>query len=65
MRTRLLNAIESLAYSPRPDGVKKLASTENAWRIRVGGYLVIYSIEDDVLVVTVVRVAHRRKAYRS
>lgn len=65
VRTRLLNAIESLAYSPRPDGVKKLASTENAWRIRVGDYRIIYSIEDDVLVVTVVRVAHRREAYRS
>ena len=61
-RTRLL---ESLASSPRPDGVKKLASTENAWRIRVGDYRIIYSIEDDVLVVTVVRVAHRREAYRS
>ena len=34
-------------------------------RIRVGDYRVIYSIEDDVLVVTVVRVAHRREAYRS
>ena len=65
VRTRLLDAIESLASSPRPDGVKKLASTENAWRIRVGDYRVIYSIEDDVLVVTVVRVAHRREAYRS
>ena len=65
VRTRLLNAIESLAYSPRPDGVKKLASTENAWHICVGDYRVIYSIEDDVLVVTVVRVAHRREVYHS
>ena len=65
VRTRLLDAIETLASSPRPDGVKKLASTENAWRIRVGDYRIIYSIEDDVLVVTVVRVAHRREAYRS
>lgn len=64
MRTRLLDAIESLASSPHPDGVKELASTENAWRIRVGDYRVIYSIEDDVLVVTVVRVAHRREVYR-
>ena len=65
VRTRLLDAIELLASSPRPDGVKKLASTENAWRIHVGDYRVIYSIEDDVLVVTVVRVAHRREVYRS
>lgn len=65
VRARLLNAIESLATSPRPDEVKKLASTENAWRIRVGDYRIIYSIEDDVLVVTVVRVAHRREVYRS
>ena len=65
VRTRLLNAIETLARSPRLDGVKKLASTENAWRIRVGDYRIIYSIEDEVLVVTVVRVAHRREVYRS
>ena len=65
VRARFLNAIESLATSPRPDGVKNLASTENAWRIRVGDYRIIYSIEDDVLVVTVVRVAHRREVYRS
>ena len=65
MRARLLDAIELLAHSPRPDGVKKLTSTENAWRIRVGDYRIIYSIEDDILVVTVVRVAHRREVCRS
>lgn len=65
VRARLLDAIESLTTSPRPDGVKKLTSTENAWRIRVGDYRIIYSIEDDVLVVTVVRVAHRREVCRS
>ena len=64
VRARLLD-IELLAHSPRPDGVKKLASTENAWRIRVGDYRIIYSIEDDILVVTVVRVAHRREVCRS
>ena len=51
--------------SDRPDGVTKLASTENAWRICVGNYRIIYSIEDDVLVVTLVRAAHRREVYRS
>ena len=65
VRARLLDTIESLATSPRPDEVKKLASTENAWRIRVGDYRIIYSIEDDILVVTVVRVAHRREVCRS
>ena len=65
VRARLLDAIESLTTSPRPDRVKKLTSTENAWRIRVGDYRIIYSIEDDILVMTVVRVAHRREIYRS
>ena len=58
-------AARQVRQLPRPDGVKKLASTENAWHIRVGDYRIIYSIEDEVLVVTVVRVAHRREAYRS
>ena len=60
---RLIEAIEALAADPRPPGVKKLRGRE-AWRIRVGAYRVIYEIHDDELVVLVVRIRHRREAYR-
>ncbi len=62
---RILKAIEALKTNPRPPGSKKLAGAEDLWRIRVGNYRVIYSIEDTIRVVTVTRVAHRKDVYDS
>ena len=61
---RILVAIEALAGEPQPIGCKKLAGSEHTYRIRVGDYRVIYDIHDDELVIFVVRVRHRRDAYR-
>ena len=60
---RILNALEGLKTQPRPPGCKKLRG-ENAWRIRIGDYRVIYEIHDKVLHVIVVTVGHRREVYR-
>ncbi|HKS16643.1 MAG TPA: type II toxin-antitoxin system RelE/ParE family toxin [Planctomycetota bacterium] len=57
-------AIDGLAVNPRPSGVKKLATPEDLWRIRVGDYRVIYQIFDKVLVVVIVTVGHRGNVYR-
>jgi mRNA interferase RelE/StbE len=57
-----MQAISKLANNPRPVGCKKLRGWD-AYRIRIGDYRVIYEIHDDVLIVLVVRVAHRREAY--
>jgi mRNA interferase RelE/StbE len=57
-------AIEALSDTPRPDGVKKLAGADRTYRIRVGDYRIVYEIEDDVLVVLVIRIAHRKDVYR-
>jgi mRNA interferase RelE/StbE len=62
-RARVLRALTGLADEPRPSGVKKLVGTDNAWRIRVGDYRVIYEIDDGIVVVVVFRVAHRRDVY--
>ncbi len=62
-RTRLVVRIRSLAADRRPPGCQKLSGSEK-YRIRQGAYRVVYLIEDDKLVVTVVRVAHRREVYR-
>ena len=59
-RGRVLRALAGLADEPRPSGVKKLVGSDNAWRIRVGDYRVIYEIDDGIVVVVVFRVAHRR-----
>lgn len=64
VQTRLRPQIDSLATDPRPHGVEKLSGTENGYRIRVGSYRILYEIQDDVLTIYVVRVAHRREAYR-
>jgi mRNA interferase RelE/StbE len=61
---RVIDAIRALAQNPRPPGCRKLVSSENDWRIRVGDYRVIYEIADTIRIVRVNRVRHRREAYR-
>lgn len=63
-RERIAPRIDALSVNSRPRGVEKLKGEADLYRIRVGDYRVIYSIQDDVLIVTVVRVADRRDAYR-
>lgn len=64
-RRRIQAAVELLAEVPRPPAAKPLVDSSGAWRVRVGDYRVIYDIEDDRLVILVLRVAHRREAYRA
>jgi mRNA interferase RelE/StbE len=63
-RARILRRIAGLENDPRPPGVLKLAGLDDLWRIRVGDYRVVYAIYDERLLVTVVRVGHRREIYR-
>jgi mRNA interferase RelE/StbE len=63
-RARLAKRIDGLANDPRPHGAKKLEDLEGLYRLRVGDYRVLYTIEDQVVTVTVVRVGHRRDIYR-
>jgi mRNA interferase RelE/StbE len=60
---RITSKIEELKVEPRPDGCKKLKGQPNHWRIRVGNYRVIYSIDDDSRVVEIIMVCHRSQAY--
>ena len=61
---RIRTAIADLSQDPRPPGVKKLHGEPVLWRIRVGSYRVVYSIDDSTRMVTVVKVADRRDVYR-
>ena len=56
--------ILALAKNPRPPGVKALTGKEGFLRVRVGDYRIIYQIRDDILLVLVVRIRHRRDVYR-
>ena len=62
-RRRVVEKIRSLADEPRPAGCRKLSGAER-YRLRVGRYRILYAIEDDRLVVTVVKVGDRKDVYR-
>ena len=61
---RVIVAIQALASNPRPPGCRKLTGSKNDWRIRVGDYRVVYEIADEIRIVRVNRVRHRREVYR-
>jgi mRNA interferase RelE/StbE len=56
--------IDALALDPRPPASKKLPGGEDLYRIRVGDYRVIYQVQARIVVVTVIRIGHRRDIYR-
>lgn len=62
-RRRIVQRIRALARDPRPLGAQKLSGRER-YRLRQGKYRILYTIHDNVLTVHVVRIAHRRDAYR-
>ena len=65
-KRRIAQAIDGLVVNPRPPGSRLLAGSpsERIWRLRVGEHRVLYEIRDARLLVLVIRVAHRRDAYR-
>jgi mRNA interferase RelE/StbE len=60
---RIVPRLENLASNPRPPGCKKLQGGDREWRIRVGDYRVVYTIDDATLLVDVTRIRHRREVY--
>jgi mRNA interferase RelE/StbE len=63
IRLRILTALRALAVDPRPSGCRKLVGAQNRWRIRVGDYRVIYTVDDTDHIVEIFVVRHRSKAY--
>lgn len=61
---RVLSAIGALAAEPRPAGCRKLAGLEDVYRIRAGVYRIIYEVHDDLILVKVLKVGHRKDVYR-
>ena len=62
-RQRIVRLIQSLAEEPRPPGCQKLSGYDR-YRVRQGNYRILYQIQDNELVVVVVRIGHRREVYR-
>ena len=64
LQSRVLLRIAALGSNPRPSGCRKLVGAEDLWRIRVGDYRVIYSIDDSRRIVDVNMIRHRSDVYR-
>ena len=61
---RVIEAIDRLGEQPRPIGVRKLGGADNTYRVRVGEYRIVYTIDDSRQIVTIDRVRHRSDACR-
>jgi mRNA interferase RelE/StbE len=62
---RIQEAIAQLAENPRPTGCKKLKGYENTWRIRIGDYRVLYEIHEEIVLILIVQISHRKDAYQN
>ena len=61
---RLARAMLTLAEEPRPRGARKLSGYTDVFRIRVGRYRILYSLEQNRLVILILKIGHRRDVYR-
>lgn len=61
--SRIVPAIKKLGEDPRPPGCKKLKGGQDAWRIRIGDYRVVYIIDEVIRIVDVRSVGHRKDIY--
>ncbi|HUY05666.1 MAG TPA: type II toxin-antitoxin system RelE/ParE family toxin [Acidimicrobiales bacterium] len=62
-RRRIQAALDLLATEPRPPAATRLVGGSGEWRVRTGNYRIVYEINDDQLLVLVLRMAHRREIY--
>jgi mRNA interferase RelE/StbE len=60
---KLMQRIRLLAGDPRPVGCEKLSSQER-YRVRQGVYRIVYEIQDQRLLVLIVKIGHRRDVQR-
>ena len=64
IRRKIVEVIQSLASEPRPAQCTKLAGREAAYRLRVGDYRIVYTVNDREIVVEIIKIGHRRDVYR-
>jgi mRNA interferase RelE/StbE len=64
IQKRVFDALTNLADNPRPRGVEKLKENPKFYRIPVGDYRIVYSIDDKKSIIIVCLVRHRKDAYR-
>ncbi|MBE9092198.1 type II toxin-antitoxin system RelE/ParE family toxin [Microcystis aeruginosa LEGE 11464] len=64
IRQRVSDSLEKLQQDPRPSGVVKLKGEDKMYRLRVGDYRIVYTIEDNDKIIKVTRIGHRQDVYQ-
>jgi len=64
LQRRIALRLHALKSTSRPTGITKLRGQGNRWRIRVGDHRIIYEIDESKSLVIILRIKHRREAYR-
>ncbi|MDH5721583.1 MAG: type II toxin-antitoxin system mRNA interferase toxin, RelE/StbE family [Spirochaetia bacterium] len=62
---KIINAIENLQNNPTPKDCKKIKGSKYQYRIRVGNYRIIYSFENKLLIIKIIRIGHRKQIYKN
>ncbi|XGV97417.1 MAG: type II toxin-antitoxin system RelE/ParE family toxin [Leptolyngbya sp. BL-A-14] len=65
VQNRIQAKLATLVTDPCPSGVVKMQGETDIYRIRIGDYRALYTTQDDVLIVLVLKIGHRREVYRS
>ena len=61
---KILISIDQLSEEPRGANSKKLSASDR-YRLRVGDYRILYEIKDEILIIYIIKVAHRKDVYRA
>lgn len=64
LQRQIAAKIDALAHNPRPTGCEQLKGRADLLKIRSGDYRIVYKVEDDRVLVLVVRIRHRKDVYR-
>lgn len=64
IQIQLSQALRKLADNPNLPQSKKLVGMDDLYRIRVGDYRIVYTVENNRLTVLVVRIDHRSQVYK-
>lgn len=64
VQERIDAAVDDLSDNPRPAGAERLTSEDPIYRIRIGDYRALYTVDDDEHIVSILRIGHRRDVYR-
>jgi mRNA interferase RelE/StbE len=63
-RQRVVHVIKKLKGEPRPRGCRKLQAYDDIYRIRVGVFRILYSVEDNRLLILILKFGHRKSIYQ-